>query len=260
MVLYIVSNRIQNCKNERTGFVMNNQEMEKLVAEAVRDADLHPDEIPSIDLYLDQITSLVADKLKEGSDRFSDRVLTKTMINNYSKDGLISPIKGKKYTKEQILQMLLVYSLKNTLSIGEIKRILQNIYAAPDYGEEMLESAYSRFLEIKELERREAYDMIAGFAQRWEFDPDNDADFFTFLLGLSAWSSYLKNIVQALLEDRYLNEEDLEKAIVKRQKEEKKAAKKAEKAEKAAQETEAKKEKSAKKADAEKVERNEDEA
>ena len=102
--------------------------------------------------------------------------------------------------------------------------------------------------------------MIAGFAQRWEFDPDNDADFFTFLLGLSAWSSYLKNIVQALLEERYLNEEDLEKAVAKRQKEEKKAAKKAEKAEKAAQETDVKKEKSTKKTDTEKVERNEDEA
>ena len=99
---------------------MNIKEMEALIGEAVRDADLRPEEIPAIDLYLDQITSLMAEKLKEGSPRFEDRILTKTMINNYSKDGLISPVKGKKYSRDQILQMLLVYSMKNTLSIGEI--------------------------------------------------------------------------------------------------------------------------------------------
>ncbi|MBQ8431728.1 MAG: DUF1836 domain-containing protein [Clostridia bacterium] len=201
-------------------------DMEQQIRLAMQDADLRPEEIPAIDLYVDQITSLVADRAKEGSPRYHDRLLTKTMINNYSKDGLISPIKGKKYTKEQILQMLLVYSMKNTLSIGEIKRILQNVYALPDYSEKMLEDVYKRFLEIKELEREEAFDMITGFADRWEFDPENDADFFTFLLGLSAWSAYLKCIVQELLETRYLEKEDLEKAVAKRQKEEKKAAKK----------------------------------
>ena len=212
---------------------MNKQEQEKLIASAVGDADLRPEEIPSIDLYLDQITSLLADKLAKGSERYADRVLTKTMINNYSKDGLISPINGKKYNREQILQMLLVYSMKNTLSIGEIKRILQNVYAAPDYDEEMLEDTYRRFLEIKEGLRAESLDIVSDCMTKWKLDPESDADFLTLLLGLSAWSAYLKSMVQALLEARYLEEEDLKKAIAKRQKEEKKAAKKAEKAEKA---------------------------
>ena len=74
---------------------MNIKEMEALIGEAVRDADLRPEEIPSIDLYLDQITSLVSEKRRDASALFEDRVLTKTMINNYSKDGLLSPIKGK---------------------------------------------------------------------------------------------------------------------------------------------------------------------
>ena len=232
---------------------MNMEQMQHIISEVLRDADLRSSEIPSIDLYLDQILSLVEDKRSTGSELTrQDKPLTKTMVNNYSKDGLISPINGKKYNKEQILQMLLVYSMKNTLSIGEIKRVLQNVYAAPDYGEEMLESVYRRFLEIKELERAEAFDTVSQFLERRELDPMDDADFFTFLLGLSAWSSYLKNIVQALLESRYLDEEELKKAVSKRQKEEEKAAKKAEKAEKAALKTEAKKEKSEKKAKAEK--------
>ena len=211
---------------------MNENELKALIAEAVRDADLHPQEIPSIDLYLDQITSLADEKRKEGSPRFADRALTKTMINNYSKDGLLSPIKGKKYTKEQILQMLLVYEMKNTLSIGEIKRVLQNLYALPAYDAATPERIYTRYLSIKENERAAAVEGVAKLADEADLNLESEEDFLAFLLSLSAMSSYLKNAVQILLESHYpdLNEEKTreeqeKKEAAKRAKAEKKAAK-----------------------------------
>lgn len=218
---------------------MDVQEMKELIRDAVGDVDLRAEEIPSIDLYVDQITSLTSEKLREGSPRFQDRVLTKTMINNYSKDGLISPIKGKKYSKEQILQMLLVYSMKNTLSIGEIKRVLQNVYQLPECNGEMLEQVWSKFLGVKVLERDRASEMLVAFLEQTGLDPADDADFLTMILGLSAMSDYAKNAVQALLEARYpdLNaererEEQEKKEEVRRQKEEKKEEKKAAKSKK----------------------------
>lgn len=225
---------------------MDLQKMEALVRDAVNDADLHPDEIPSIDLYLDQITSLAADKRREGSPRFYDRELTKTMINNYSKDGLIEPVKGKKYSKDQILQMLLVYSLKNTLSISEIKRILQNTYQMVEYDSEMLTEVYLRFLDIKKYEREHAWEGVQKFLARESFDIEKESDFLTMLLGLSAMSSYIKNIVQALLEEHYLYDDE-KKEIEKRErkeaatrlKEEKKAEKQAAKARAEESETDA---------------------
>ena len=182
---------------------MEIKEIERLVKEAVRDSDLHPSEIPAIDLYLDQITSLASEKLKEGSPHFYDRVLTKTMINNYSKDGLIIPTKGKKYSKEHIIQMLLVYSMKNTLSIGEIKRILQNVYSLEGYSSSMLESVYTRFLEIKAMEREDMWESVQDFLDKSDLDPSNEADFLTLLLGMAALSAYYKSAVQLLLEARY---------------------------------------------------------
>ncbi|MBQ7335712.1 MAG: DUF1836 domain-containing protein [Clostridia bacterium] len=182
---------------------MNICEVEELVREAVRDADLRPEEIPAIDLYLDQITSLVADKKHEGSARFEDRVLTKTMINNYSKDGLLSPIKGKKYSKEHILQMLAVYELKNTLSIGEIKRVLQNVYKSEDYSGKWLEGTYNRYLDIKEYERSEAWSLLRVLIEKNDLDVEKENDFFTLLLAMASMSSYLKNAVQLLLESHY---------------------------------------------------------
>ena len=218
---------------------MNENELKALLAEAVHDADLHPYEIPSIDLYLDQITSLADEKRREGSPRFADRALTKTMINNYSKDGLLSPIKGKKYSKEQILQMLMVYEMKNTLSIGEIKRVLQNVYALPEYNAATLERIYTRYLALKENERAATAEGVAKFATEADLSLENEEDFLVFLLSLSAMSSYLKNAVQILLESHYpdLNEEKTreeqeKKEAAKRAKAEQKAEKKASKAKK----------------------------
>ena len=218
---------------------MTETELKALLAEAVRDADLHPHEIPSIDLYLDQITSLADEKRREGSPRFADRALTKTMINNYSKDGLLSPIKGKKYSKEQILQMLMVYEMKNTLSIGEIKRVLQNLYALPAYDAAALESIYTRYLAIKEKERATTVSEVLDFANQENLNLENEEDFLVFLLSLSAMSSYLKNTVQILLEAHYPDldeeksrEEQEKKEAAKRQKAEQKAEKKASKSKK----------------------------
>jgi hypothetical protein len=214
-------------------------ELKTLLAEAVRDADLHPREIPSIDLYLDQITSLADEKRKEGSPRFADRALTKTMINNYSKDGLLSPIKGKKYSKEQILQMLMVYEMKNTLSIGEIKRGLQNVYALPEYNAAALERIFAHYLAIKEDERAATVAGVSKFVDEAKLNLDNEEDFLVFLLSLSAMSSYLKNAVQILLESHYpdkneekTREEQEKKEAAKRQKAEQKAEKKASKTKK----------------------------
>ena len=215
---------------------MDLKKMEEMVKDAVNDVDLHPEDIPSIDLYLDQITSLVAEKRQEGSPRFYDRELTKTMVNNYSKDGLIAPIKGKKYSKDHILQMLLVYSMKNTLSIGEIKRVLQNTYESTEYSSEFLNDIYRRFLAIKVREREHMWDDIKLLLEKESLDPENEKDFLTVILGLSAMSSYLKNVVQALLEAHYPDldeeserEERERKEEAKRLKKEKKVEKKEEK-------------------------------
>ena len=206
---------------------MKKTDLEKTVAYAVGDADLKSGDIPSIDLYLDQIINLVSEKNAEGSGMFSDRVLTKTMINNYSKDGLIKPIKGKKYSKEHIVQMLLVYSLKNTLSISSIRRALQGVYAEGFDGKRLAEG-YDRYIDLKESNRELSREIVTDFVEKNGFDIDDEDDFFAFLLGLVSLSADLKNISIALLEERYPDLEELhraeldaEKARIKAEKEEK---------------------------------------
>ena len=122
---------------------MTEQEWRSVMLQAIGDVDLTEEEIPAIDLYLDQILSLIADRNAKSTPRYQERALTKTMVNNYSKDGLISPITGKKYSRAHIVEMLLVYGMKNTLSIDEIKRTLIGVREECGFeGEDMI-AAYS---------------------------------------------------------------------------------------------------------------------
>lgn len=80
--------------------------------------------IPNIDLYMDQVLTFMNGHLENAKRYESDKVMTKTMINNYAKNHLLPPPEKKKYTKEHIMVLMFIYYFKNILSIGDIQSIL----------------------------------------------------------------------------------------------------------------------------------------
>ena len=206
---------------------MKDYELNARITAAVQDADLSDTEIPGIDLYLDQILSLVSDKNSTSAARYRERALTKTMVNNYSKDGLISPINGKKYSRAQIIEMLLVYNLKNTLSIDEIKRVLTGVREGCGFSGADLITAYHRFLSLKDLNRARAGETVKHLLEEDKLNVADDKDFFLLLLDILSFSAYLKEVGRELLESRY---EDL--AVRERERREQEEAQKRERKEK----------------------------
>ena len=91
---------------------MNKETLETLVEKESQKSSITSKDIPDLDLYMDQIMTLFETHLANHKKNEDDKLLTKTMINNYSKAKVITPVKGKKYTKEQIIQMLIIYQLK----------------------------------------------------------------------------------------------------------------------------------------------------
>lgn len=83
------------------------------------------DEIPNIALYMDQVTTFMDEHLKDTARyKDKDKILTKTMINNYAKNNLLPPPEKKKYSREHILILILIYYFKNILSINDIQMML----------------------------------------------------------------------------------------------------------------------------------------
>lgn len=85
----------------------NDKNLDALVSELTEFNELTLDDIPNIDLYMDQVTTLFENKLHPLKRNEEDKIMTKTMINNYAKAKIFPPVKSKKYTKEQIILSLI---------------------------------------------------------------------------------------------------------------------------------------------------------
>ena len=86
---------------------------------------IKPTDVPNIDLYMDQVTTFM-DKHLETTRRYSeDKLLTKTMINNYTKNNLLPSPNKKKYSKDHMYLLIFIYYLKNILSISDIQKVLK---------------------------------------------------------------------------------------------------------------------------------------
>lgn len=100
------------------------KEFEKLIEEFSRLQYIKPSSLPGIDLYMDQVTTFMDEKLAHAKRYPDDKILTKTMINNYTKNALLPPTEKKKYTKEHMLLLIYIYYLKNILPINDIQTLL----------------------------------------------------------------------------------------------------------------------------------------
>ena len=107
-------------------------------------------QLPEVDLYMDQVLTLFDRTLSESKRAPGDKLLTKTMVNNYVKEGLMTPVRGKKYTREQIMQLLCVYHLKQTLRLSDVKALtgrtdvdFEACYAALLEDKEQMRTRYS---------------------------------------------------------------------------------------------------------------------
>ncbi|WP_449537512.1 DUF1836 domain-containing protein [Ferdinandcohnia sp. Marseille-Q9671] len=91
------------------------------------DKNIFLKDIPQIDLYMDQVIQLFENTFSSSKRNEEEKVLTKTMINNYAKGKLLVPIKNKRYSKEHLILLSLIYQLKSGLSINDIKVTLDGV-------------------------------------------------------------------------------------------------------------------------------------
>lgn len=98
---------------------------------------VNENEIPNIALYMDQVTTFIDENLSSTKRYEDDKLLTKTMINNYTKAGLLPPPEKKKYSKDHILMLVLIYYFKSFISISDAKTLLDPLkenYVGSDTG------------------------------------------------------------------------------------------------------------------------------
>lgn len=167
---------------------------------------IHPEDIPNIDLYMDQVTTFMDTQLSSTKRYADDKILTKTMINNYVKNRLLPPPEKKKYSKEHILTLVFIYYFKSVLSISDIQNIL-NPLTDRYFGEKSspsLKDIYDGIFKLeghqverlKEMIREEYMISETAFSSLEDLD-EEDADFlqkFTFICLLN-FDVYTKKLL-----------------------------------------------------------------
>lgn len=178
-----------------------------------------PEAIPNIDLYMDQITSFMDEQLANSKRYEDDKVLTKTMINNYTKNNLLPPPVKKKYSKDHLLTLIIIYYFKNILSIHDIHSILDPItekYFGNKNGLNM-EDIYG---EIFQIEKKESEKLLKDFMKKYEVArtsfsefPEEDQQFFhifAFICQLS-YDVYVKRMLIQKMIDEMIDQDTLAK-------------------------------------------------
>jgi hypothetical protein len=126
------------------------EKIKEILEQLGLETNLSLDEIPNIDLYMDQVIQLFENKFADSKRNDEEKILTKTMINNYAKGKLIFPIKNKKYSKEHLILMSLIYQLKGALSINDIQVTLDGLNKRIIKEDIEIDSLYNSYLALSQ--------------------------------------------------------------------------------------------------------------
>ena len=171
-----------------------------------------PEELPNIDLYMDQVTTFMDQQLADTKRYEEDKILTKTMINNYAKNDLLPPPVKKKYSKEHILMLTFIYYFKNILSINDIQKIL-NPLSEKYFGSSEEFNLTKIYNEIFRLEKTATSYLQKDIAEKFqvsqstfetlEGEDKESLQMFAFICLLSFDVYVKKQLIEKLIDSRY---------------------------------------------------------
>lgn len=163
------------------------------------------EDIPNIDLYMDQVTTFMESKLRSTVRKpGQDKILTKTMINNYAKNNLLPPPVKKKYSREHVLMLIFIYYYKGILSINDIQTLLKPLSDRYFHarGEELnLGVIYEEIFGLEKTQldalKNDILNKFETSHQPFKDAPEGEREFlqlFSFI-GLLSFDVYIKKLL-----------------------------------------------------------------
>lgn len=119
-------------------------EVEGIAREMSRAPQIQPEEIPDLEIYMDQLTTYLDKRLSFYSREAEAPFITRSMVNNYSKARLLPPPVSKRYSRIHMMVLSLICQLKRLFTIQDLGRLL-----APVSQEKQTEGLYRLFLEAQ---------------------------------------------------------------------------------------------------------------
>lgn len=141
-----------------------NEVVERYAAQIRSSSVIEIEDIPNIDLYMDQVTTFMDKGLAQYKRNEEDKILTKTMINNYTKAKIFPPPVKKKYSRSHLMLLIMIYHLKSILSIKDIGILFQSALQEPDREKQAqrIETIYAGFVTMQKITNTYLADAAEG--------------------------------------------------------------------------------------------------
>ena len=187
--------------------------IDNLIKNMNLDSCLSLEEIPDLDLYMDQVIQLFEKKYANTKRTEEEKVLTKTMINNYAKGKLFFPIKNKKYSKEHVILISMIYLMKSTLSINDVKQTLDKLnekITEEEFDLQTMYKSYQRLLDSNVTLFTENMDKQLGQVKKEAAKlENNDEEYlqqFLLITALTSMSNFYRRAAEKIVDDLGKNE------------------------------------------------------
>lgn len=184
----------------------------KIIEEMDALFNIKDDTFPINDLYMDQVLNFFNDKLEYTLRKgdLDEKILTKTMINNYAKMDLLPPPVKKKYSREHMMTLIFIYFFKGVMSINDIQMLIKPI--TDEYFEDndsiSYEEIYDRLFNLGEMRiehlKDDILDKFESSKEMFDDLPEKEAEYlkiFAYICLLSYDVFVKKLLIEQLIDD-----------------------------------------------------------
>jgi hypothetical protein len=228
--------------------------VKKIVEDFTKGPHLKADDFPGFELYMDQATTFLNKKLSVYKKEEKDILLTKTMVNNYTKHKMLPNPISKRYTRDHLILLTMIYYLKQSFQMDEIAKLMKPLI--DNFNSEFDEkidfvSIFTGVLDIQKNDRenllatvRTDIENIKANLNQDELADDDMLEVFMLIMTMAMKADAQRFMAEKLLEEYFVKPSTQKIKKIKRPKikfdnkieveikvkPEKKAAKKAKKA------------------------------
>ncbi len=163
-----------------------------------------PEDIPDEEMFMEQVTSFMEEHLRSNLRSEEEKTLTKTMINNYTKNKMMPPPVKKRYSRKHLIFLIYIYYMKNVMSISDILKLMEPLMKE-DITDDMLYDIYQKTFEMEKTQYFNIEESVIKASQITEkklSDMDDERlkqMLYIFMLGYDVYSK--KRLIEKLIDE-----------------------------------------------------------
>lgn len=184
------------------------------IDEYVSKGKIRVNDFPEIEIYMDQAETFLNKELSIYKKSEKDKVITKTMIGNYVKHNMLPRPVNKKYSKDHLILLTLIFYLKGTFQMEEIEKIMKPLienYNSQFDDKYDLSSLYEGILEVQAAELEALFQSVNGMINESKYrlretglSDDDMLELFMLIVNLSMKADAQKFLAHKLLREYIL--------------------------------------------------------